>query len=203
MYKIIHQKEPKGDILEAILELYEKSFPPEEKRDVNEFLGLCKSQKYALFTLEIEGSFAGFALYFISKKTPFYLLEYVAVEPLKQGKGSGSFLLLNSQKSLFEIYGNAPILAEVEALDAKDPIREKRQAFYFKLGYADLCPYILPLHGNINSNMRLFTYNNTQNLDAMACMRLIYEEIYFCEPKQIDKLIKELLKLGVPNAYSF
>jgi hypothetical protein len=136
----------------------------------------------------------------------FFLLEYMAIDPQKRSKGLGSFLLQHSIQLLFKAYETRPILIEIdspEQASEEQEIRERREAFYRKMGALKIEPfdYILPLQGEQTPPpMELLVYH--PNMREVSKERLqiwlekLYTGVYGC-PKN-DPRIAFMLKSAPP-----
>lgn len=135
--------------------LYLHSFPPDERREVDELIRIQGAEAYSLYQITSYDLFLGFIE--IWHFDEFTFLEHIAILNEEQQKGYGSdvlrMLLLKSEK---------PILLEVEP--ATDIVSSKRISFYLKLGFIKLDidysqpPYYAGKHSVpmlLLSNMRL------------------------------------------------
>ncbi|NSL88614.1 GNAT family N-acetyltransferase [Chitinophaga sp. Mgbs1] len=110
---------------EAVRELYEASFPLEEKRPWDSLSELLKHDRLRLLTLDKEGVFGGFLFYW--QLPDYFFIEYFAVHPDMRGGGTGSHVM----RLLEEQTGG--IVLEVEPPLTAQAVR--RIAFYERLGY--------------------------------------------------------------------
>lgn len=123
----------------AAMELYNKEFPMEERKSVAQVEILLAQKIYSLFIArhkDFEG-IIGFAFVMFHSVPEFTFLDYIAIDPIFQGRGFGTLFFNtiaelqkpNSLGILLEI--ERPELAENEQ---EKVIREKRQQFYLRLG---------------------------------------------------------------------
>ena len=124
----VHSDDP---LCEAARELYEASFPENERRLFSELFSDFHGQAEMFAFLDGE-TFVGMAD-LLSFGDLTHIL-YLAVEPRFRDRGYGSGILA----LLRERYAGQRIIADVERPEEKSPNedqREKRAAFYLKNGY--------------------------------------------------------------------
>jgi Acetyltransferases len=113
--------------LEFVEELYNSSFPPEERRNFDELLRLCQNESRQAFNLIVKGgSPAGFLITW--NLDEFIFLEHFAVDHHLRGRGIGkeSIRLWLSGQHL-------PVVLEVEPPVHAD--QKRRILFYEQLGF--------------------------------------------------------------------
>ena len=141
---------------EKVRDIYETSFPPEEKVDFYSlFDGVFKNFK--MFSVKDNNNIV--AMFHFIKTKEFIHLNYLAVEEKFRGKSYGSSIINWLKKE----YNHMPIVVDVEELQssAKNSLqRIKRKKFYLKNGFTDgeyvfdwEGTFMTYLHyGKINSN---------------------------------------------------
>ncbi|QPC81350.1 GNAT family N-acetyltransferase [Phototrophicus methaneseepsis] len=133
------------DLLLPWLDLYEISFPPNEKELVSSKLGLLKSKmageksnKYMLAAIDQENSLVGLVNYQTTKDANNAILWYLAVQPELRSKGFGSIIYREFTRSLntnnihalfFEV--EIPELAHTAE---EQDLARRRIEFYRRLG---------------------------------------------------------------------
>jgi len=116
-----------------VKELYEGSFPPEEKVDFYGFFSGVFSN-FKLFVLYDEAKLVGMA-HFCNTKN-FIHLNYLAVDKKCQSKGYGTKII----SFLKEKFNNKTIVVDVEKEGIKEKnndVRKRRKVFYHKNGFLD------------------------------------------------------------------
>lgn len=141
---MINSKEinSENSLIDNIRELYLDAFPPNERRDFDEFLRLLddKSVPFTVAVLEEDGEFAGFLTYWAWDD--FRYFEHFAVAPEKRNGGKGgAFLRMMVEND------RRPVVLEVERPD--DEMAVRRIGFYQRNGFRlwDDVPYLQPSYG--------------------------------------------------------
>jgi GNAT superfamily N-acetyltransferase len=106
-------------------ELYENSFPKNERRTLKEQEKIFKNDKYQAFVVLKNGELLAILFFWNFKKYTF--IEHFAVSDKLRGRSFGSKIL----KDFLTKYDN--VVLEIELL--KDEICKKRLNFYEKLGF--------------------------------------------------------------------
>ncbi len=172
--------------IELALNIYEVSFPENEKQSISIIKNRMKKNISRMFIGEIEKEVVLMSLVFILKKSEFILLDYMAVHPNYKGQGVGSsFLQFITKKLLDE---NKYFVLEVENPNyGEDNLeKKKRVSFYQKNGVMKLkdVNYILPpLNGSKPTEMILMILPNYGNGviegdKVKILIKLIYQEVY-------------------------
>lgn len=144
-------REKKMEIVEAaegcqlnqIIELYEKAFPPCERKPFSVILKKREEKSAEILYLREAGDFAGLAITAILGDL--VLLDYFAVAENKRGTGIGSEVL----RALLDRYENKRVIIEIESTKVDVPdhdMRVRRKHFYHKNGMTDL-PFTVILFG--------------------------------------------------------
>ena len=112
-------------LLEAALELYESSFPPEERRDRSETERALGKDEYKFSVLTEDGKLLGIMLYWTVDELIY--LEHFAILPSLRNKGVGTKAL-----ELLKLQGKTVIL-EIEP--PVDELTTRRYGFYKRNGF--------------------------------------------------------------------
>lgn len=163
--------------IERVRELYEASFPENEKMPFAIILQKRENGVMRLFSVEREGRFIGFCNITLCEDA--LALNYFAILPEEQNKGYGSEVI----SLLLERYPKRSIVIdieddEVEAENSEQ--RRKRRAFYERLGFC-VMPFRVTIFGVpsliMSSGRRysFFEYKNifSQVFSVRAAERLI------------------------------
>ncbi len=141
---MINSKEinSENSLIDNVRKLYLDAFPPNERRDFDEFLRLLddKSVPFSVAVLEEDGEFAGFLTYWAWND--FRYFEHFAVAPEKRNGGKGGAFLRMMVEN-----GRTPVVLEVERPD--DEMALRRIGFYQRNGFRlwDDVPYLQPSYG--------------------------------------------------------
>ncbi len=117
-----------------------QSFPPEERRNMDEVRRLLCGERLEMLTLEEEGRILGILQVWNLEEMVF--LEHFAIAPEMRGRGLGTKML-----DYVWNHWKKPVILEVEP--PEDETQRKRIAFYVRNGFqlSDY-PYLMPdLHG--------------------------------------------------------
>lgn len=118
-----------------IRKLYRKSFPVNERKPLSIIRRMQKNGKTDVWYIEKDGTFAGFATTINGNDR--ILIDYLAVDPKKRGKGIGSGVL----KLLLSQYDGLGIFLEIERVCTDAPNssqRARRKSFYLSCGMKEL-----------------------------------------------------------------
>lgn len=149
--------------LNQIMELYEKAFPPCERKPFSVILKKREEKSVEILYLREDGEFAGLMITAILGDL--VLLDYFAVAEKKRGTGIGSEAL----GALLRRYENRRVIIEIESTRADAPdhdMRVRRKNFYHKNGMTDL-PFTVILFGiemEMLSNRTKVTFEEYWNL---------------------------------------
>lgn len=156
--------------IEKIRQLYDSSFPPEERMPFDMLLKKTQVGNMRLYSVETsEGEFVGLATVTLCLDDA-AVLSYFAIVPERQGRGYGSECI----RSLIKKYPDRSIVIDIEddqALADNTEQRIRRKAFYERLGFK-VMPYRLKIFGVpslIMSSSRAYSYEE---------YRLIFEETF-------------------------
>lgn len=141
-FKIYHHwdelSQSAGQDVERILT---ESFPPEERRSMDEVRRVLCGELLEMLTLEEDGRILGLLQVWNLEKLVF--LEHFAIEPEWRGRGLGTKML----QAVWDFW-HKPMILEVEP--PEDETQRRRIAFYQRNGFhlSDY-PYLMPdLHGS-------------------------------------------------------
>lgn len=162
-----------ADFTSAFKAIYEEAFPPDERRDWNEFCSLVDNPDFHLSGIYRTLKLIGFLS--IWKLNEFSFIEHFAILKAERGKGCGTQMLNHVLKQIRE-----PVILEVE-----EPFTEmarKRIGFYTNLNFClnresyDQPPYS---PGKNKVKMLLMSYPEcikTVNFDKIKTQ--IYDTVY-------------------------
>jgi GNAT superfamily N-acetyltransferase len=192
-----------GDILDAVVRIYDASLPASERKPVEAIRDMADRPDYRLIAATDEaGRTIGFAAVFVPPNETFALLEYLAVDESVRGRGVGAALFAGVVDALHGESRDLSLLVEVDADIEGAPdrdLRVRRQAFYRRLGcrrIADL-DYELPLRtGGLPPPMHLFVHRRPDDpprprADLAHALRRIYADVYGQTPD--DPRIQRML----------
>ncbi|RJX68107.1 N-acetyltransferase [Tsuneonella suprasediminis] len=176
-----------------IAELYERAFPPSERKPTAFLNDVVVRSDYVLLAATIAEEIAGFSVLYVSN-AGFGLLEYMAVNERLRGHGVGGKLFRETAR-----HCPVPMVLEVEAPDeGVDSIEARRVEFYRRLGcrmVPQLCYRMPQLGAELPPPMRLMLTNYAP--DAIAKSQLgdwiggIYSGVYgrpASDPSAIEML---------------
>lgn len=153
--------------LEEIHELYEISFPEDEKMPFRIVLQKREAGVMRLFSVEDEGEFIGFCNITFCEDA--LTLNYFAILPSKQNRGYGTAVV----SYLIEKYPDRSIVIDIEddEVEAENTEqRRKRKAFYERLGFS-VMPFRLTIFGVpslIMSSGRSYNFEEYKNIFAQV-----------------------------------
>ena len=150
-----------------IHELYEISFPENEKMPFRIVLQKREAGVMRLFSVEDGGEFVGFCNITLCEDA--LVLNYFAICPDKQNRGYGSAVV----SQLIEKYPDRSIVIDIEDDEAEAENTEqriKRKAFYVRLGFS-VMPFRLTIFGVpslIMSSGREYNFEEYRNIFAQV-----------------------------------
>lgn len=154
-------------------ELYEKSFPEDERRDFCINFELIKEKNFDFFIItNSSNNFKPIGIISIWYFKHYIYIEHFAIDRNKRLKGYGRNII----KTIIETI-KLPIIIEVEP--PNNDISKKRVEFYTRLEFILLDhPYLQPPYSKERNSIRLnlMIYNN--NLLAIKPIDKIIEEIH-------------------------
>ncbi|MDE5897184.1 MAG: N-acetyltransferase [Clostridia bacterium] len=120
--------QPVGALFQSAAALYERAFPPIERRDLADCIRILADGRFHMDALVSEGNFAGIAFYWLGEE--FLYFEHFAIEESLRGRGLGgaALALLRSD------YGKNVVL-EIEPPEW-GATATRRKSFYEREGFA-------------------------------------------------------------------
>ena len=180
---------------DAFYAIYRVSFPLSEQKSYEELVLMGSLASYTIFTAQNDEEILGFCIMFHDSEVDFYLLEYMAIDAQKRSLGLGSKLFLASIDSLVQQHGLKPLVIEIDSPEKpspEQPIREKREQFYRKLGCKKINPfdYILPLKSDeAPPPMELLVYHPSLthiSKEQLRCwLEALYANVYGCDKDDV------------------
>ena len=156
------------ELLQKIENLYNTSFPKEEKKPFSLIIEKQKNKKVDILSIEDKKEFYGLMILALNKDN--ILLDYFAIDTLFQSQGLGSKAI----KLLYKKYENKNIIVEIEStkINSSNLIqREKRKKFYLKNNFKSL-------KFNVNLfNVEMEMLSNNTNITYKEYIE-IYKNIY-------------------------
>lgn len=160
----------KGEEIARIREIYEASFPAEERREYDDLLQVFSTETGVDISLYTEGEdVIGFIIYW--NFSGFVYVEHFAVNPAERNKGVGSRIM-----SEFIGRNALPVVLEVEIPREESSCR--RVSFYRRIGFHLYeSEYIQPPYnfGKKPVPMRLMSNGK---IDFEAVKKTLYERVY-------------------------
>ncbi len=154
-------------------EIYNSSFPIDEKRDLNSQEKIFIKKNYAFCAILNENKIIGILSFWDLDN--FLFIEHLAVKENQRNKGFGTKILKK-----FLVENNRTSILEVEKPNTA--IDMKRIRFYEKLGFAlNKFDYIQPSYGKNKKpvQMILMTYPNKKKKNEFSLiMKKIHLEVY-------------------------
>ena len=164
------------ELLQKIENLYNTSFPKEEKKPFTLIVEKQKRKTVDILSIEYKKNFCGLMILALNKDN--ILLDYFAIDTLFQSQGLGSKAI----KLLYKKYENKNIIVEIEStkINSNNLIqREKRKKFYLKNNFKSL-------NFNVNLfNVEMEMLSNNTNITYKEYIE-IYKNIYG------DEIIKNI-----------
>lgn len=188
--------DPTKTEFKAALEIYEYSFPSNEKQSQETLINRLTSGQERLIIGKIKEDVIAIAFLFDLLKTNFLVLDYFAISEKLRGKGFGSYFfkhLNNTAQSQ-----NKNLLMEVDHPSFGTEIDKRRVAFYKKNGSEILkgIPYILPpLDDSLPTPQVLMTMNQKTELSKREKQNLVenlYQQLY--NRKSGDYFLDQILE---------
>lgn len=157
---------------EEIFRAYSEAFPPDERRDKEQFSALFSNPKVQVLSIQIDEISKGYLI--VWKLSECLFLEHFEVFPQFRGQNIGSKVLAEL-RNIYSI-----IILESEP-DFLNEIAKKRIDFYKKNGFKILDKnYIQPAYSSEKESINLFLMSNVssiQNLDLIIkeIHRVVYD----------------------------
>ncbi|MGN0231991.1 MAG: GNAT family N-acetyltransferase [Muribaculaceae bacterium] len=167
---------PDSEQFIIINNLYESSFPIDERRDYENFINILNT-KSNIFSLEASVTENGEIIGFISHWDfeDFIYIEHFTVDEALRGHGYGREIIES-----FMSRTQLPIILEVELPDCEMSIR--RIKFYERLGFKlhNNVKYIQPSYGQGRKEieLKLMTYGKIDIVENCHQIEMIKKEVY-------------------------
>lgn len=173
---MVNIKEIKSDNTKYlyIKDLYETSFPADERRDFEIWLQILKTRpEFNVFAIYDDGDVVGFIS--VWQWEAWRYVEHFAVDATRRGGGIGAVAF----RQLLSM-NTRPLILEVES--PTDDISCRRVAFYERLGltlHSDY-EYIQPPYSEDRNSlpMCLMTYGAHPDVDLSQPVALMYKHVY-------------------------
>lgn len=182
--------------------IYSTAFPLSEQKSRDALLAMQYASFYTIYLAYSDEKIVGFCIMYHPHHEDFFLLEYMAIDAKERGIGLGSTLLKSSIDQLFQTHGTRALLIEIDSPEKSSfdqPIREKREVFYRRLGALKIDPfdYILPLQSSEEAPaMELLVYHPHMCEITKETLQLwlekLYANVYGC--KKDDPRIAQMLE---------
>jgi len=171
--KINNWKKLSGKLILNLKDIYENSFPPDERRDFEKLKILCSNPFFSFFYILKDKIVIGFYTFWNFKD--FNYIEHLAIKADFRGKGLGTELIKKIKSESDQL-----IVLEVEK--PENTIAKKRVEFYESAGFK-LCefPYIQPPYSKdkLPVPMNLMTYpKHLNNSEFLLIKQTLYKEVY-------------------------
>jgi len=175
--------DPTKTEFKAALEIYEYSFPKNEKQSQETIINRLIAGQERLIIGKINEDVMAIAFLFDLQNTNFLVLDYFAISEKLRGEGFGSYFLkyLNDTAQS----QSKCLLMEVDHPSFGTEIDKRRVTFYKKNGARILkgIPYILPpLDDTLPTRQVLMTMNQKTELTKKEKQNLVenlYQQLYF------------------------
>lgn len=136
---------------DALFAIYKTSLPVSEQKPVHQLRAMLERDDYLFLILCVAQQIQGFAIAYVSKQSPFYLLEYMAIDPSQRNLGYGAQLYQALREQVNSVFGGArAAMIEVDSpdeLSSDQTLRRRRVDFYRRCGAVVVkgLDYLLPL----------------------------------------------------------
>ena len=156
--------------LSRIFSAYESTFPDDERRDEEQFLGLIENPDCFIFAVKNDDDFVGYLI--LWKLTDFHFLEHFEVFEKFRNLKLGSQIL----KELEEKFGH--IVLESEPIDLGE-MAERRINFYIRNGFSIISEeYIQPSYGEGKNSLKLFLLSNFKIEEIGELEKKVFSTVY-------------------------
>lgn len=147
-YRLTSPHHPHFD---ALFSIYRDALPVSEQKPLQHLSDMVARDDYLFLTLQSQQQVLGFAIAYVSKQSPFYLLEYMAIASSQRSRGYGA-TLYQALKAQVNSLSGGPRTAVIE-VDSPDEAsldhhqRRRRVDFYRRCGASVVegVDYLLPL----------------------------------------------------------
>jgi hypothetical protein len=175
--------DPTKTEFKAALEIYEYSFPSNEKQSQETLINRLTSGQERLIIGKIKEDVMAIAFLFDLLNTNFLVLDYFAISEKLRGKGFGSYFFKHLNDTAQSQSKN--LLMEVDHPSFGTEIDKRRVMFYEKNGAKILkgIPYILPpLDDTLPTRQVLMSMNQKTEITKKEKQNLVenlYQQLYF------------------------
>ncbi len=150
-------------------DIYESSFPPDERRSLSRQIGIFGNPRYRFFEVYDKGQLAGILTTWKLEKSTF--IEHFAVSENLRGHGTGTRLMTEYMSS-----NSGRIVLEAERLNTRTA--ERRIEFYERLGFRlNGYDYVQPPYGKGKKPVPCFLMSYPEPI-ASSEFPKVKEEIY-------------------------
>lgn len=188
---------------EAFWAIYTEAIPAREQKSRPHIEALLAREDYQILLLERDGEVLGFSILFVPGRSPFFLLEYLAIHHAHRQGGFGGDLLQQTLQAGFSDSNRTCCLIEVESPregDSEWESQARRQRFYRKHGCRAIegLAYLLPLPGETPPPPMDLMVHFPLPQDAVAraeigtWLGVVYADVYGCAAD--DSRISSMLK---------
>jgi ribosomal protein S18 acetylase RimI-like enzyme len=156
--------------ISRIFSAYENTFPPEERREKDQFLALLENPDCFIFAVKNEDAFVGYLI--LWKLDDFYFLEHFEVFDEFRNLNLGTQILAELQEKF------GPIVLESEPANYNE-MAERRLNFYAKNGFSIISEnYIQPSYGDGKNALHLWLLANWIPENTNWIKEEIYTVVY-------------------------
>lgn len=168
------ERSQSNENLLAIKDLYESSFPPEERREHGQLVQLLSNPRCHINHIYQNNSLIGLITFWDFNE--FVYIEHFAIMPYLQGKGIGKQVVHNLLNSIAK-----PLLLEVEP--PLDDQSKRRIKFYSELGFKLLNRvYVQPSYDGVKPSVELRLMCTLENLSTPTLNQwidMLLQGVYF------------------------
>jgi ribosomal protein S18 acetylase RimI-like enzyme len=163
-------------LLISVKEIYESSFPPNERRDFKLVVDLIDNQSFSLSAIRFENQTIGFlSCWFFFD---FTYIEHFAIDKDYRNNGVGSFILQE-----FINKTTNKIILEVDL--PEDDISFKRIVFYKKFGFT-ICKetYIQPPYDSSKESVPMLIMSSEEiesKVEFETIKKTLYQNVYLTD----------------------
>ena len=164
----IHQEN--NAAAQLVYQSYSATFPPDERRNFQQFQNLFRTPEAKVFSTEIAGCTTGYVI--VWELSGFCFLEHFEIFEKYRGKKIGSMVL----EALLAQYPT--ILLETEPADLGETAN-RRVRFYLENGFSILDKnYMQPPYDEGKNTLNLWLMSNNTLADSAFCTQEIHRKVY-------------------------
>ena len=157
-----------ADTWDKAMEIYDVSFPPEEKRPYQQHVKLMQENDAYHFYAAMDGQIL-IGIVIMWKMQGFIYLDYLATLPGSRNKGYGKMIVEQLKQGC-----NESIIIEVEL--PEDDLSNRRIGFYTRLGFHLLdFPYYMPKYDNPKEKFPMLLMSFPDIIDGATCRHVMSE----------------------------